>query len=117
MGHAPRTWAFAEAATLFWRHHPQGQQRLARLAKQHDKGNALSLLAPTLGRAVYCMLTRQEAVDRRLFLQTSGRSAGAPGASLAIKGMRLKRARSLSDVTASVNATACRGPVSLRPGD
>jgi hypothetical protein len=99
------------------RHNPQGQKLLARLEKKHDTGTALSLLAHTLGRAVYCMRKRKEACARRIFLQTSGSRAGEPGASLAIKGMRLHRARSLSDVTASVHATACRGPVSLSPGD
>jgi hypothetical protein len=117
IGHAHLKWAFSEAATLFLRHNPQGQKLLARLEKKHDKGKALSILAHKLGRAVYFMLQRKEAFDRRIVLQTSGSRAGEPGASLAIKGMRLNRARSLSDLTASVNATACLGPVSLSPGD
>jgi transposase len=117
IGHAHLTWAFSEAAPLFLRHNPQGQKRLARLEKTHDQGKALSLLAHQLGRAVSCMRKRPEAFDRRMFLQTSGSRAGEPGASLAITGMRLNRARALSDVTASVNATACLGPVSLSPGD
>ena len=70
IGNAPLKWAFSEAATLFLRHNPQGQQLLARLEKQHDKGKALSILAHKLGRAVYFMLKRKVAFDREMFLQT-----------------------------------------------
>jgi transposase len=116
LGHAPRKWAFSAAATLFGRHNPQGQQRLARLEKNHDQGKALSILAQTLGRAVDGRLKRQVACEVRVFRQTEGSRAGEPGASRAIQGMSLKRARSLSDLTASLHAKACRGPVSLSPG-
>jgi transposase len=61
IGNAHLTWAFAEAATLFLRNNDPGQQLLARLEKKHDKGNALSILAHKLGRAVYYMLTRKTA--------------------------------------------------------
>jgi hypothetical protein len=117
IGNAPRKWAFSEAATLFLRNHPQGQKLLARLEKKHDQGNALSILAHTLGRAVYGLLTRKTAFDMNRFLQSSGSRAGEPGAELDSSGMRLQRARSLSNVTASLHATACRGPVSLNPGN
>jgi hypothetical protein len=62
------------------RHNLQGQKLLARLEKKHDKGKALSILAHTLGRAVYFMLKRQVAFDTGIFLQTSGSRAGEPGA-------------------------------------
>jgi hypothetical protein len=117
MGHAHLTWAVSEAAPLFLRNNLQGQQLLARLEQKQDQGKALSILAHTLGRAVSCMRKRQGAFDMGMFLQTSGRRAGEPGASRAIKGMRLNRARALSDLTASVNATACLGRLSLNPGD
>jgi len=117
IGNAPLQWAFAEAAPLFLRNHLQGQKLLARLEKTHDTGKALRILAPQLGRAVYFMRKRKVAFARDRFLHTSGSRAGEPGASLAIKGMRLKRARSLSDLPASVNAKACLGRVSLSPGD
>jgi Transposase IS116/IS110/IS902 family len=52
LGHASLTWAFAAAAVLFLRHHPAGQQSLARLTKQHGKGHALTGLAHPLARAV-----------------------------------------------------------------
>jgi len=70
IGNAHLTWAFSEAATLFVRHNPQGQKLLSRLENKHGKGKALSILAPTLGRAVYWMLKRQVAFDRTLFLQS-----------------------------------------------
>ena len=82
IGHAPLTWAFSEAAPLFLRNHPQGQQRLARLEKKHHKGKALPILAHKLARAVYDMLKRKTAFDMALFLRTSGSRAGEPGAAL-----------------------------------
>jgi transposase len=45
MGHADLTWAFSEAAVLFLRANPAGQQYLARLEKKHRKGKALTVLA------------------------------------------------------------------------
>jgi transposase len=80
IGNAHLKWAFSEAATLFLRHNPQGQKLLARLEKKHDKGKALSILAHTLGRAVYFMLKRKVAFDMEMFLQTSESRAGEPGA-------------------------------------
>jgi transposase len=69
IGNAHRTWAFSEAAALFLRHNPQGQKFLKRVEKKHDKGKSLRILAHTLGRAVYCMLTRKGAFDMERFLQ------------------------------------------------
>jgi hypothetical protein len=69
IGNAPLTWAFSEAATLFLRNNPRGQKLLSRLEKKHDKGKALSILAHTLGRAVYFMLKRKAAFDMAMFLQ------------------------------------------------
>jgi transposase len=70
IGNAHLKWAFSEAATLFLRNNPQAQTFLARLEKKHDQGKALSILAHTLGRAVYCMLKRKVAFDLNLFLQS-----------------------------------------------
>jgi hypothetical protein len=64
------------------RQNPQGQKLLSRLENKHDKGTALRILAPKLGRAVYDMLKRQPAFDLDLFRRSSGSRAGAPGASL-----------------------------------
>ena len=63
IGHASLTWAFSTAAALFLRHNPAGQQRLARLEKNHGQGKALTILAHRLARAVYDLLKRETAVD------------------------------------------------------
>jgi transposase len=67
IGNAHLTWAFSEAAALFLRNHPDGQSMLARLEKRHDKGNALTILAHKLARAVSDMLKRQMAFDMDKF--------------------------------------------------
>src|SRR4030095_11205964 len=109
IGNAHLKWAFSAAATLFLRHNPQGQKLLARLEKKHDTGKALSILAHTLGRAVYCMLPRQLAFDMEMFLQTSGSRADEPGASLASEGMSLSRAYAKPAPAASLHAKARLG--------
>jgi transposase len=70
IGNAHLKWAFSEAATLFLRHNPDGQRRLARLEKNHGKGKALTILAPKLARAVYSLLKRKIAFDLDMFLRT-----------------------------------------------
>jgi hypothetical protein len=52
IGHADVQWALCEAAVLCLRTNPVGQKYLARLAKQHGKGQALTVLAQKLARAV-----------------------------------------------------------------
>jgi transposase len=71
IGNAYLKWAFSEAAGLFLRDNPAGQKYLTRLEKTHGQGNALTLLAQKLGRAVYDMLKRQKAFDMHKFLQAS----------------------------------------------
>ena len=68
IGNAYLKWAFSEAAALFLRNNPAGQQRLARLEKKHGKGKALTILAHRLARAVYYMLKRKTAFDMEKFL-------------------------------------------------
>ena len=68
IGNAYLKWAFSEAAGLFLRNNPTGQKSLARLAKKHGKGKALSVLAHKLARAVYDMLKRDTAFDLDKFL-------------------------------------------------
>jgi transposase len=68
IGNAHLKRAFSEAAALFLRHNPAGQKYLARLAKKHDKGKALTILAHKLARAVYYMLKRHTAFDMDTFL-------------------------------------------------
>jgi transposase len=69
IGNAHLKWAFAEAAVLFLRNNPKGQQYLVRLEKKHDKGKALTILAHKLARAVYYMLKRKTAFDMDTFLR------------------------------------------------
>ena len=69
IGNAHLKWAFSEAAVLFLRDHPPAQKYLARLEKKHDKGNALTVLAHQLARAVYDMRKRHVAFDKDQFFQ------------------------------------------------
>jgi hypothetical protein len=89
LGHADRTWAFSEAAVLCLRHHPAGQQPLARLTKKHGQGQALTVLAHPLARAVDDLWTRDTAFALEKFLQESWRGAGEPDASLDAQGISL----------------------------
>jgi transposase len=68
IGNAYLKWAVSEAAVLFLRANPAGQKYLARLAKKHGKGKALTVLAHKLARAVYYMLKRQTAFAMHKFL-------------------------------------------------
>jgi Transposase IS116/IS110/IS902 family len=70
IGHAPLTWAFSAAATLCLRNTPQGQKLLSRLEQKPAQGKALSLLAPTLGRAVSDRRKRHTAFAMDLCLRT-----------------------------------------------
>jgi transposase len=69
IGNAHLTWACSEAATLFLRHHPNGQKLLTRWEKKHGTGNALTILAHKLARAVYDRLQRHTAVAMAIFLR------------------------------------------------
>jgi transposase len=70
IGNAHLTWAFTAAAVLFRKHNQPAKNYLAQLATRHGKGKALSILAHTLGRAVYCLLKNQEACNQEKFLAT-----------------------------------------------
>jgi len=63
IGNAHLTWAFSEAAVLCLRKNPAGQTWLTRLEKTHRTGNAFTILAHTLARAIYSMFQRQTAFD------------------------------------------------------
>ena len=86
IGHAHLTWAFAEAAVLCLRDHPAAQQSLARLENKPDTGQACTILAQQLARAVSSRLTRQGAGETETLCQREGRGAEAPAASLATQG-------------------------------
>jgi transposase len=70
IGNAHLKWAFSEAAALVLRNNPAGQNYLARLEKQHDKGKALTILAHRLARALYCRLKRKTAFEMDTFLHS-----------------------------------------------
>ena len=70
IGNAYLKWAFSEAAVLFLRNNPAGQKYLARLEKKHGKGQALTVLAHKLARAVYYLLKRDVVFDLDIFLQS-----------------------------------------------
>jgi hypothetical protein len=80
IGHAYLKWAVSAAAVLFLRHDPAGQKSLTRLEKQHGTGKAVTVLAHTLARAVYCMLQREAAFDLDKVFKASWNGAGEPAA-------------------------------------
>lgn len=91
IGNAPLTWAFADAAVLCLRDTPAAQTCLSRLDHTHGKGQACTILAHTLARAVYNMGKRQTAFDLQQFLQAYGRGVGELHASLDSQGLNLLR--------------------------
>lgn len=54
-------WAFAAAAVLFLRHTQPGKEYFTKLEHKHGKVKALTVLAPQLARAVYYLLSREQA--------------------------------------------------------
>jgi transposase len=68
IGNVPLRWAFAEAAVLFLRHNQPGKAYFTKLEHKHGKAKALTVLAHKLGRAVYYMLTREQAFDLNRFV-------------------------------------------------
>lgn len=68
IGNVHLRWAFAEAAVLFIRQRQPGKAYFANLEHKHGKAKALTVLAPKLGRAVYDMLTREQAFDLHRFV-------------------------------------------------
>ena len=68
IGNVPLRWAFAEAAVLFLRHTQPGQEDFPKLEHKHGNAQALTVLAHKLGRAVYYMLTREQAFALQRFV-------------------------------------------------
>lgn len=68
IGNVHLRWAFAEAAVLFIRQSQPGKEYFAKLEHQHGKARALTVRAHKLGRAVYYMLTREQAFDLQRFV-------------------------------------------------
>ena len=69
IGNPHLKWAFSEAAVLFLRCSVPGRCSFAKLERKHGKGKALSVLAHKLGRAVYYMLSRNQAFDLSKFVR------------------------------------------------
>ena len=68
IGNVHLRWAFAEAAVLFFRQNQPGKEYFTKLEHKHGKAKALTVLAHKLGRAVYYMLTREQAFDLNRFV-------------------------------------------------
>lgn len=81
IGHAHLQCAFSQAAGLFLRHHPAGQQDFARLERQPGQGTAFPGRAPKRARAVDYLLQRETAFDPNLCLAGERRGASEPDAS------------------------------------
>jgi len=86
IGNVPLRWACAEAAVLFIRPSQPGNEYFAKLEHKHGKAKALTVLAHKLGRAVYFMLTREQAFDLQRFVTASPlRGEPAPAVYLATR--------------------------------
>jgi transposase len=68
IGNVHLRWACAEAAVLFLRQNHPGKEYFAKLAHKYGKAKALTVLAHKLARAVYDMLTREQAFDLQRFV-------------------------------------------------
>ena len=88
-GTAYLTGAFSEAAVLVLRHHPAGQQHLARRVNKHGQGQALTVLAQQFARAGSDLCTRDTAFDLDKLLAGEWRGAREPAASLDAEGLSL----------------------------
>ena len=69
IGNVHLKWAFSEAAVSFLSKCAEGRKLIERLRRKHGKAKALSILAHKIGRAVYYMLTQQQAFDINKFVR------------------------------------------------
>ncbi len=104
-----------KAAVLGLSAHPLAQPSLAYVEKTQDTGNAVTVLAPTLARAVSALRTRHGARERAPGFPRSGRGAEAPGTARDQQELTLPAALDPAAATASWRATARRGRDPLRP--
>ena len=116
MGNVHRTWAFSEAAVLLLRHATGGKKFLAAIEKKHGKGKALSILAHTIGRAVFYMLSRDTVCSLEKFMAASPDRAWT---SQTPKSSRRDRARSDRGVRVRLRAhqasrSSATGPAAPR---
>ena len=68
IGNVHLRWAFAEAAVLFLRQNQLGKEYLTTWEHKHGKAKALTVLAHKLARAVYYLLSREQAFDLQRFV-------------------------------------------------
>jgi transposase len=68
IGNGQLRWAFAEAAILFLRHNHPGKEYFMKLDHKHGNAKALTVLAHKLARAVYDLLTREQAFALHRFV-------------------------------------------------
>jgi hypothetical protein len=106
IGKAHLNWACSEAAVWCLRAHPPAPKHLARWENTPDQGNALTVLAHTLARAVYDSLKRQVAFDHARCFQRAWRGADEPGASRDTQGMHRPDALNTAPSHASWHARA-----------
>jgi len=69
IGNVHLKWAFSEAAVSFLSKCAEGRKLIERLRRKHGKAKALSILAHKIGRAVYYMLTQEQAFDINKFVR------------------------------------------------
>jgi hypothetical protein len=115
LGHAALPWAVAEAAGLFLRAKPVGQQDRARLEKKPSTGKALTVLAHQLARAVSDRLQRDTVFARQQCLHGYGRGAAEPTAALDNPGRSRRVVRGHTWFAASLNAEEPIGAVARSP--
>jgi hypothetical protein len=84
-------WAFSEAAVLFLRHAAGGTQLLKDIEKTHGTVKALSIVAHTIGRSVYYILSRRTVFVMEKFRAATG--AGEPDVYLEPAGPSSYRSR------------------------
>jgi transposase len=89
-GNAALPWALSAAAVLWLRHKAHGQTCLARGETKHGQGQALTIVAPQLARAVYARVTRATVCEMAPGLTGDGSRVGEPAASLATEGISLQ---------------------------
>lgn len=70
MGNAYLKWAFSEAVMLFLREMREAHPYLRRLERKYGQDKAKGILAHRLGRTVYYMLTTQQIVDSKKFMNS-----------------------------------------------
>src|SRR2546427_808928 len=98
--------AFADAAVVCLSDPPPAQQSLPRLENKQDQGQALTIRAQPLARAVYDLLQRPVACARETVFQRAGRGADEPGAARDTQGLPRHEALARAACPAAVHATA-----------